>query len=119
MSRFYGAIGFCVDQNETAPGRYQDVIEERCYYGDILRNNYQNGSGEGLNDDITISNEFSILGDEYALNHCHIIKYVVWNGIKWKVKSVNLDQLPRLVLSIGGVYHDQEPSGFTYSFGEN
>lgn len=119
MSKFYGAIGFCVDQNEVRPGVFQDVIEERYYYGDVLHNKYQNGSGEGLNDDITLTNDFSIIADEYAIRHCHIIKHITWHGIKWKVKSVNLDNLPRLILSIGGVYHEQEPSGFTYSFGEH
>lgn len=119
MAKFYGAVGFCIDQNETAPGRFQDVVEEHYYYGDILRNNYQNGSGNELNDDLLITNEFSIIADEFALGHCNIIKYIVWHGIKWKVKYVNLDQLPRLILSVGGVYHEQEPSGFTYSFGEH
>lgn len=105
MGKFYGKIGYAI-MSETAPDSYQDVITVRNYYGDVIRATKKWENGQGLNDDLNISNELSIVADAFAYNHFHEIRYVEWYGTKWKVRSVEI-QRPRLVLSIGGVYNDQ------------
>lgn len=103
MSRFYGAVGYAKTVN-TAPGVFEEVEEEMMYYGDVLRNARRLESGENLNDQLVVNNSISILADAHALNHFFEIRYVVWEGTKWKVTNVEV-QRPRLILTLGKVYN--------------
>ena len=103
MAKFYGAVGFG-EMVETAPGVYVDQITERNYYGDVTRNGRGLQTADQLNDNITVTNTISIVADPYATNHFHSMKYVVWQGTKWKISSVE-DQRPRLLLTLGGVFN--------------
>jgi len=58
-----------------------------------------------VNDDISISNQISIIADPFANNNFHAMKYVVFMGAKWKVSEVTVEY-PRLILSIGGLYNE-------------
>lgn len=111
MSKFYGAVGFGkAEQIETSPGVWEVVTVTKKFYGDVLVNNFRNqNNSSNLNDDIIITNRISIVADPYAHNHFHEIKYVEWKGTKWKVTSVE-EQYPRLILTLGGVYVDEEQS---------
>ena len=104
MARYYGMIGFSDGQTETVPGVWDEVIVERPYYGDVIRNTRRLQQSEHLNDNVTISNEISVVSDPYALQNFHAIRYISWMGTKWKVTSVEV-QYPRLILSIGDEYH--------------
>lgn len=104
MARYYGVIGFSDGSSETSPGVWDETIVERPYYGDVVRNTRRLQSGEYLNDNITVTNEISIVSDPYALQNFHAIRYIAWMGTKWKVSSVEV-QYPRLILSIGDEYH--------------
>lgn len=106
MSKHYGAVGYAVT-TEDAPGVWIEHISERMCAMEVRKNTRRLYSGEVLNDDIDISNEVSILADEYAVAHCHSIRYVTWMGTKWKVKTVEVDH-PRLRLTIGGIYNGQQ-----------
>lgn len=106
MPRFYGKIGYAMPA-ETPPGSgiWEDQITERNYYGEVLRNTKRFENTGQLNDNVRISNSFSIVADEYAYNYFHLIKYIEYNGVKWVVSSVDV-QSPRLVLEVGGVYNE-------------
>lgn len=104
MARYYGTIGFSAGSAETVPGVWDEVIVERPYYGDVVRNVRRLQSGEYVNDNATVTNEISIVSDPYALQNFHAMRYVAWMGTKWKVTSVEV-QYPRLILSIGDEYH--------------
>lgn len=104
MAKFYGTIGFFECTTETRPGVFDEVIVERPYYGDIIRNTRRLQSGQYVNDSVTVSNEFSILSDPYALQNFHSMRYISWMGVKWKVTSVEV-QYPRLILTAGDEYH--------------
>ena len=104
MARFYGIIGYA-ETVETAQDVYAEQITERAYFGDITRNVTKLENGEWLNDDVNVQNNISIVADAFAYEHFHAIRYVVWNKVKWKVRSVEV-QHPRLILSIGGVHND-------------
>lgn len=106
MPKFYGAVGYAKTV-ETSPGVSVEQITERNYYGDVIRNTRRLQSADKVNDDINISNEISIVADPYANDHFYAIRYVVFQGAKWKVLNVDV-QYPRLILSLGGLYNVQE-----------
>jgi hypothetical protein len=103
MAKFHGKIGY-VNTVETAPGVWSEVVTEYEYYGDVLRNTRRWEKGEGLNDDLNISNQFSILGNWPDYENFATMKYITWMNAKWKIISVEL-QRPRLIVSVGGVYN--------------
>lgn len=103
--KFYGLVGFFVGEEEVSPGVWKPKVEERPYTGDITRNYRKFQEREQQNDDIRLNNQISILADLYAKQNWDSIKYVLWNEVKWKVSTVEINY-PRLVLEIGGVYND-------------
>ena len=104
MAKFFGPIGYAV-ATETRPGVWKDQIEERNYYGDVIRDTSRwTANPDSTNDDLTINNQFSIVADPFALNHFHTMKYVKYMGAYWKVTSVE-PKFPRLIISVGGVYN--------------
>ena len=105
MAKFCGAVGYVELNVETRPGFYEDLIVERKYYGDVIRNsNRWTTSQDSTNDNLTINTQISIMADEFADFHCHSIKYVRFRGVCWKITNVE-PQPPRLILSLGGVYN--------------
>lgn len=108
MPKFYGQIGF-TETVETKPGVWRDQITERNYYGDLIRNTRRLEAAGQVNDNINISNQLSILADAYARDHMYSMRYVVFQGAKWKVASVEV-QYPRLILQFGGLYNVETES---------
>lgn len=106
MPKFFGAIGFC-ETVETAPGVWEEKFVEKKYYGDVRRSIRKLEMGEGVNDNININNEISIIADPYADHHFYAIRYVEWKGTKWKVSTVEVMR-PRLILSLGGIYNENQ-----------
>lgn len=105
MAKWYGEIGYAITK-ETAPGVYKDTIETRNYYGDLTRNTRRLQSAGKVNDDINISNEISIIADQFAYYNFHAMRYLEFMGAKWKITNVEV-QHPRLILSIGGLYNGE------------
>lgn len=103
MAKFHGKIGYG-ETVETAPGVWQDVIVERKYFGDVIRNTRSLQEGEKLNYDLSVGNSISIVADAYANFHFFAIRYVEWAGTLWTVSDVEV-QSPRLILRLGGVYN--------------
>lgn len=106
MAKWYGAIGFA-DSVEEEPGIYNDVIVERSYFGDMTRINRSLQSSGGINDDINISNQISIVADPYAVQNIYKMRYAEYMSVKWKITNVEV-QHPRLILSIGGIWNENE-----------
>lgn len=107
MARFFGRIGYG-GTVENAPGIWVDVITERLYYGDVIRNARNLREGENLNVDLSVQNSISIVADAYANNNFFAIRYVEWAGTLWTVTSVEV-QSPRLLLRLGEVYNGPTP----------
>ncbi len=105
MAKFYGKIGFA-QVEEVKPGVWKEVITERNYYGDLVKNIRNLQGAQQLNDDINISNEFSILADPFAIENFHMMRYIEYMNVKWKISRVDV-QYPRLTLSVGGVYNGE------------
>lgn len=107
MARIYTAVGYS-ETIEEPRGVWKETITERPYRGDLIRNTRRLQGGEGVNDNVTVSNEISIVSDPYALRNFHSIRYVLFMGTRWKVTNVSVDY-PRLTLSIGDVWNGQVP----------
>ena len=105
MAKFYGPIGYVEDQ-VTGLDIHTNKPVEHSYRGDLLENNRRLEKGEVVNDDVTISNQISIVADPYAWKHIHDMRYVKWMGVAWKVTKVDV-KYPRLILSLGGVYNGE------------
>lgn len=103
MAKFYGVIGYEITE-ETEPGIYEERIIENAYYGDVIRNTRRLQESNKVNDNITISNQISIIADPFANNNFHAMRYIEYMGSKWKITEVEV-QYPRLILTIGGVYN--------------
>ncbi len=102
MAKYYGMIGFAT-QEETKPGIWEDVIVERPYKGDVLRNGRRYDRSEDINDNFTITNQFSIVSDAFLYSHIPALRYLEYMGSKFKIVSAELDR-PRVTISVGGVY---------------
>lgn len=103
MAKFYGKVGYGIP-TETCPGVWEDVITDKNYYGDVLRNSRKMVVTGTLNDNISMSNEISIVADPFATANFQAIKYIEYMGTLWKVINVEV-QYPRLILGMGGVYN--------------
>jgi len=103
MARFSGKVGYA-ETVKTGPGKWAEQITERKYYGDVTRAVRKLENGQDINDNIIVNNEISIVADPYAQTHFFAIRYVEWQGVKWKVSNVEV-LYPRLILTLGGMYH--------------
>lgn len=106
MARFSGKIGY-VEHVETSPSVYKEVITKRQYYGDLTRQYDKWGSSDGVNDNITFGQKISIVADPYLYDHVHNMRYVIFRGIKWKIKDFEINR-PRVIISLGEEYHGDE-----------
>lgn len=105
--KFHGKIGFYEGTAEVpnSGGVYRPNIVERNYKGDILEYRQQFQSTDKQNDNLTIRNKFSILADLYLKQHLSSIRYVEFQGIKWKITNITVGY-PRIIFEVGGVYND-------------
>lgn len=107
MAKQVCAIGFR-KAVEVEPGIWTPMIIERNYACDIFRNTRRYETGQKINDDLQINNQFSIVADAYAAENYFAMCYILFMGAKWKITNVEV-QRPRLLLTAGGIYNDEEP----------
>lgn len=107
MAKYYGNIGFG-ESREQAPGVWEDVIIEKPYYGDVIRDTLEVEAHEKVLNDLRTGNSFSILADGYAENNFFAMRYIQWAGALWAIRQVEVRR-PRLIIRIGGVYNGPTP----------
>lgn len=108
MARWAGVVGY-VTQTEVVAGVHQEVTTERSYKGDVYRRRRNLSGSDQVNDNVTLSDEISIVADPYAIQNYLDIRYVVRYGHKFKVTGVSVEY-PRLLLTLGGPYNAYETS---------
>lgn len=108
MAKFFGVVGYG-ETVDIRPGVSEEVITEYAYRGDVLRNARRLQDENKVLDDITVTNSISIVADEFAHEHIYAMRYVKWNGLRWRVTDVEV-QRPRLILRLGGVYNGPTPT---------
>lgn len=102
MAKYAGLVGY-VTQTETVPGVWTPVSNSRSMRGDIIRQ-ASSQNGDKVNTDITLSHRVSLIGDAYAFDNYFYIKWIVIDGAKWEVTSVEI-QRPRIIVSLGGLWN--------------
>ena len=109
--KFYGPVGFAVTKPlEDDPDVWKEVITEKKLSGDVLQYTRRKDSGEHINDGLQINVQISILCmDPWFHDHFTQIRYVEYMGSKWKVESIDPTKYPSVVLTLGGLYHGDEP----------
>lgn len=103
--KYHGEIGY-FDTVEVKPGLFEERLIFRECYGDVLRNTKRDSLGSRVNPTITVTNQISIVADPYALMHFFQIRCIRWQGALWSVTDVDAGQPPRLILSLGELYHE-------------
>lgn len=104
--KFYGIIGFSYEK-QTAPGVWDTISEEREAYGDVLSNIRRWDGSNEVNDSINVTNRLSVVASRFFYENLGAMRYAVWNGTKWKVKSAEIAR-PRIILTLGDVYHEEQ-----------
>ena len=105
MAKYCGVIGFG-QTTEDAPGVWIEHIKGKTYCGDLIRNSSRLQTSDKVNDDITISNQISVILDPYLEANFHSIRYVTFMGAKWKVSNIEVNN-PRIVMTLGGLYNEE------------
>ena len=103
MAKWAGKIGFA----ETVKGDddiTRTTITERSFKGDVLQDHRNWDDSERINGNIIISNRISVIAKDYMLTHLQYMRYVTWQGAKWRIKSISV-AYPRVILLLGELYN--------------
>lgn len=104
MAKYAGKVGYVTET--FSDGVYKPQSVEKFMTGDVIVIRRNKESGSKINDDITLGNRISLVGDAYAFHNFMYLRWVEWMGVKWKVDSVHLDtNAPRIEVTLGGVYN--------------
>ena len=108
--RVSGVIGYG-EQRKTSPGVVEDVVTEHKFRGDILRPPASGLEEAGkVNDDLRVNVTISVVAGAYHNEmHVHDIRYLTWQGKRWKVSNVDVVP-PRLNMRLGGLYNGPLPT---------
>lgn len=107
MAKFYGLVGYYTGAKEVTPGVWVNTYDERNYYGTILKDARDWDNGGSINDNLTVANRISILADPYAYKNLGAMRYIKLYGQYWLIRSVEISR-PRLVLTLGGAFTDEQ-----------
>ncbi len=105
---WYGDIAFS-NQVEVSPGIWEEDQDQpiiKHYYGDLTRDSKRDQL-QGINSDIVLVNQLTILADPYLQNSFHKILYVTLSGKKWRVSSVE-ETYPTITLHFGQLYKEED-----------
>ena len=103
MAKFWGKIGINRGPRETAPGIFEQFIEEVTVAGEVrtLGARWQNHELGGT---VSARHVLSIITPEDSAADFNEVVYVWWNGRKWSVRSIEYKR-PRIELMLGGKYN--------------
>lgn len=107
MGRFCGMIGFLsTDENPDRPFIHSPAFVEKKYYGDFLSKGWKTDNGDGANDKLKLETRVSVIANSFMKQNLGYMKYVIIDGFKWSISSVEL-QHPRVIFTVGGLYNDE------------
>lgn len=102
MSRFSGKLGFVMTR-ETEEGVWLEDKIEIPAKGTIRSLYVRNDNNTSVNSNLRLTNEVSVLMNTKIQTNLETLKYVVWKGSKWEVRSIGVNY-PRLTINLGGLY---------------
>ena len=95
-------------ENPPDSGNYEEVIVEREYFGNVDEFSRRLSETDKVISDLSVGNVISVVADAFANDNFFNIVYVVWQGRRWTVKSIEVKH-PRLIIYLGGLYNGQTP----------
>lgn len=107
MVKFFGMVGYG-HKVESEQDVWIENITEYPYKGDVDKDDLYLDGAQSINPDLRVSQLISIVADAYAREHYHAIRYVKWQGVRWRVTTVS-NEPPRLILRLGEKYDGPEP----------
>jgi hypothetical protein len=107
--RVSGVIGYGI-QTKIRPGVVDDVITEVKFRGETVRppSSGPDESSGKVNDDLKVGVTISVVAGAYHSKHVHQMRYISWQGQRWKVANVDVAH-PRLIIRLGGLYNGPTP----------
>ena len=105
MAKFFGKVGYEDTEIEVRPGFYRTEKIEKEYYGDLTKNYAKINNLNVVNENVDLLFDISIVADAFAYENFYNIRWVEYQGCKWKVINVT-PQPPRLILTTGGIYNE-------------
>lgn len=106
MNKWSGVIGFS-KASEVEPDIWKECYIERKYRGDVVKRYLKYGTGNKVNDDITPTNQISVIADSFLLGNLSIMRYATYMGAKWKITDIT-PEWPRVTLGLGGLFNGEE-----------
>lgn len=109
MAKWCGKIGYVESvEDEARPGIWVNKVTERVYTGDLIKNFQRwSASSDSTIDNLSPDNQISIIADTFAEENICFMRYIEFMGAKRKINSFDV-QRPRIILTMGGLYHDGE-----------
>ena len=107
--KYSGNAGFRITDVEVDPDVFEPQVVVKKVRGDVVTSRYhhdQNGDKSTI-DNIRITNQISLVADQFFMKHISNLQYLEYQGGKWKVESFNIKP-PRVILDLGGVYNEQK-----------
>lgn len=107
--KYSGNAGFRITDAEVEPDVFEPQVVVKKVRGDVVTSRYhhdQNGDKSTI-DNIRITNQISLVADQFFMKHISNLQYLEYQGVKWKVESFNIKP-PRVILDLGGVYNEQK-----------
>ena len=93
---------------EKEKDMWDDVIAEKGpYYGDILRNSQSYDQSDTLSGDVRITNQLSIVGDDFLFKHLENIRYIIYKNQR-RILTFE-EEYPRITVNLGGIYNGPTP----------
>ncbi len=110
MAKFVGKIGFSQENEDAAEtGIWTPTITEIKYHGDVINDTYKYNDNSKVNQDLNISNKFSVVANSFAVENIGNMLYLEWKGVKWKIITAEIS-FPRIILYVGGLYNGETKS---------
>ncbi len=107
--KYSGNAGFRITDVEVEPDVFEPQVVVKKVRGDVVTSRYhhdQNGDKSTI-DNIRITNQISLVADQFFMKHISNLLYVESQGVKWNVESFTIKP-PRVILDLGGVYNEQK-----------
>ena len=108
--KYSGDAGFRLKDVEVEPDVYEPQLVVKRVRGNVISSRYrrdQNGDKSTI-DNIRITNQISLVADQFFMKHISNLLYMEYQGVKWKVESFDVSRSPRVIVDLGGVYNEQE-----------
>ena len=102
-----GIAGFELDQveREDMPSVFESKVVTKKFRGELLSQTWRNqNSDKSTNDNLLNNNRISLVINKFFMSNIANLKYVEYNGVKWKVEAFDIKS-PRIHITLGGVYN--------------